>query len=105
MIGESGAIYSTSLIVVLILDYVAPAYCTIAYPAMEQIMGIAPTLIMVRVGLGKSFETWRYEDLSAIVAPACRPVHFTANNALSLTSVRVANRDPSRRVSAPTLGS
>ncbi|KAF8890433.1 hypothetical protein BD779DRAFT_1517608 [Infundibulicybe gibba] len=54
IILESGAIYSVSLMTLLIL------YCTksnaqyIAYDALAQIMGIVPTLIIVRVGLGVS---------------------------------------------------
>jgi len=51
---ESGAIYSVSLMTLLIL------YCSktnaqyIVYDALAQIMGIVPTLIIVRVGLGLS---------------------------------------------------
>ncbi|KAJ6590068.1 hypothetical protein DFH09DRAFT_1359084 [Mycena vulgaris] len=56
IIVESGAIYSLSLMTLLIL------YCSktnaqyIVYDAQAQIMGIVPTMIIVRVGLGVSTE-------------------------------------------------
>lgn len=52
IIIESGAIYSVCLFILLIL-YVTKANAQyIVYDSLAQIMGIVPTLIIVRVGLG-----------------------------------------------------
>ncbi|TFY71565.1 hypothetical protein EVG20_g1450 [Dentipellis fragilis] len=57
MIIESGAMWSISIVVFLITYFTAPNYHGIPGYAMQQLMGIAPTLIIVRVGLGKSIES------------------------------------------------
>ncbi|KAF7371121.1 hypothetical protein MSAN_00747300 [Mycena sanguinolenta] len=54
IILESGAIYSVSLMTLLILYCLKTNAQYIVYDALAQIMGIAPTLIIVRVGLGVS---------------------------------------------------
>ncbi|KAJ7478658.1 hypothetical protein B0H11DRAFT_1725913, partial [Mycena galericulata] len=56
IIIESGAIYSLSLITLLTLYCLRTNAQYIAYDAHSQIMGIVPTLIIVRVGLGISTE-------------------------------------------------
>ncbi|KAA1475697.1 hypothetical protein DENSPDRAFT_853169 [Dentipellis sp. KUC8613] len=57
MIIESGAMWSISIVVFLITFFTAPNYHGIPGFAMQQLMGIAPTLIIVRVGLGKGIES------------------------------------------------
>ncbi|TFY78484.1 hypothetical protein EWM64_g5527 [Hericium alpestre] len=56
MLIESGALFSASLVTSL-----ASAYASVNFDIAEvfvaMLMGIAPTLIIVRVGLGKGFET------------------------------------------------
>ncbi|KIJ35026.1 hypothetical protein M422DRAFT_212789 [Sphaerobolus stellatus SS14] len=52
IILESGAIYSVSQMTLLILYCVKTNAVFIVYDALAQIMGIVPTLIIVRVGLG-----------------------------------------------------
>ena len=52
VIIESGAIYSSSLVLMLILYTIKTHAERILYDAISQIVGIAPTLIIVRVGLG-----------------------------------------------------
>lgn len=54
IIIESGAIYSVSLLILLVLYCLQSNAQYIAYDALSQIMGIVPTLIIVRVGLGIS---------------------------------------------------
>jgi len=54
IIVESGAIYSVSLMTLLILYCLKTNAQYIVYDALAQIMGIVPTLIIVRVGLGVS---------------------------------------------------
>ncbi|KAA1472214.1 hypothetical protein DENSPDRAFT_166285 [Dentipellis sp. KUC8613] len=57
MLVESGMIYSSALIVQLIIQQTAAEYIGI-FPEIQSILsGIAPTLIIVRVGMGRSFET------------------------------------------------
>ncbi|KAF8634299.1 hypothetical protein AX17_004251 [Amanita inopinata Kibby_2008] len=54
IIVESGAIYSISLLILLVLYTIKSTSQYIVYDALAQIMGIVPTLIIVRVGLGVS---------------------------------------------------
>ncbi|KAF8999660.1 hypothetical protein BDQ17DRAFT_1195941, partial [Cyathus striatus] len=54
IILESGAIYSASLLTLLILYLLKTNAQFIVYDSVAQIMGIVPTLIIVRVGLGLS---------------------------------------------------
>ncbi|KAA1472246.1 hypothetical protein DENSPDRAFT_838460 [Dentipellis sp. KUC8613] len=63
MIIESGALYSVSLLVFIIVNVCIPTYVAIPNNAMQQIMGIAPVLIIVRVGLGKGIEG-AHEDMT-----------------------------------------
>ncbi|KAA1472233.1 hypothetical protein DENSPDRAFT_838440 [Dentipellis sp. KUC8613] len=56
VIVESGAIYSSGVIVSLVVYQAAPNYASISAYAVGPLIGIAPTLIIVRVGLGRSFE-------------------------------------------------
>ncbi|TFY59873.1 hypothetical protein EVG20_g7627 [Dentipellis fragilis] len=56
MIVESGAIYSSGVLISLIVNQTAPNYESISAFAIGPLIGIAPTLIIVRVGMGHSFE-------------------------------------------------
>jgi len=51
---ESGALYSAPLVLLLVLFSFDSVYAYIVYDALAQIMGLAPTIIIVRVGLGIS---------------------------------------------------
>ncbi|KAJ7160489.1 hypothetical protein C8R46DRAFT_370216 [Mycena filopes] len=55
---ESGVLYSATVLVFLILVTIAPTRISTPaiYQILAQIMGIAPTLIIVRVGLGVSVQ-------------------------------------------------
>ncbi|TFY74607.1 hypothetical protein EWM64_g9405 [Hericium alpestre] len=59
MVIESGALFSTSLVTSLASAY-ASANFDIAEVFVAMLMGIAPTLIIVRVGMGKGFDTVQY---------------------------------------------
>ncbi|EEB94640.1 hypothetical protein MPER_06512, partial [Moniliophthora perniciosa FA553] len=52
VIVESGALYSVSLLILLILFAMGNDAQIILFGCASQIVGIAPTLIIVRVGLG-----------------------------------------------------
>jgi hypothetical protein len=52
IIIESGAIYAISLLILLVLYTSKTNAQYIVYDALSQIMGIVPTLIIVRIGLG-----------------------------------------------------
>ncbi|TFY79660.1 hypothetical protein EWM64_g4349 [Hericium alpestre] len=72
--------YSVSLIVMVAVWFTAPLYMPIPEYAMRQIMGIAPTLIIVRLGLGKGVES-TIKQLSAsrmseVLTPASRGLSF-----------------------------
>ncbi|KAA1472215.1 hypothetical protein DENSPDRAFT_166339 [Dentipellis sp. KUC8613] len=56
MIVESGAIFSSGLIAALIAQQTAPDYSVIFTYAVNPLLGVAPTLIIVRVGMGYAFE-------------------------------------------------
>ncbi|TFY72243.1 hypothetical protein EVG20_g745 [Dentipellis fragilis] len=57
MLVESGMLYSSALIVQLIIQQTAAEYIGIFPEIQSMLSGIAPTLIIVRVGMGRSFET------------------------------------------------
>lgn len=63
---ESGAIYSLSLCTLLILYCQRTNAQYIAYDSLAQIMGIVPTMIIVRVGLGISTQDVTSYATSAI---------------------------------------
>ncbi|KDQ58344.1 hypothetical protein JAAARDRAFT_665086 [Jaapia argillacea MUCL 33604] len=56
MIIESGCIFSLSLLAYLIAVYRAPNWDAMLFNVASQIAGIAPALIIVRVGLGHATE-------------------------------------------------
>ncbi|KDQ57482.1 hypothetical protein JAAARDRAFT_207019 [Jaapia argillacea MUCL 33604] len=57
MIVESGAIYSTTLCVYLVMHLIWPSsFEMIAMGVANQIVGIVPTLIIVRVALGRTIQ-------------------------------------------------
>jgi hypothetical protein len=51
---ESGALYLAPLVILLVLFSLNLVSAYIVYAALAQIMGLAPTIIIVRVGLGIS---------------------------------------------------
>ncbi|KAJ7468285.1 hypothetical protein B0H11DRAFT_2197203 [Mycena galericulata] len=57
MILESGALYCTPGILYLIFLVIAPGSTMVIFAALAQIVGIAPTIIVVRVGLGRSVDS------------------------------------------------
>ncbi|TFY62832.1 hypothetical protein EVG20_g6554 [Dentipellis fragilis] len=57
LIVESGALWSSGLIAALIVHHTALQYAPIAGFTLNILLGIAPTLIIVRVGLGHAIET------------------------------------------------
>ncbi|PFH46945.1 hypothetical protein AMATHDRAFT_95755, partial [Amanita thiersii Skay4041] len=66
IIVESGAIYSISLLTLLVLYCVKSNAQYIVYDALAQIMGIVPTLIIVRVGLGVSTQAQQTYGVSTV---------------------------------------
>ncbi|KAJ7120252.1 hypothetical protein C8R44DRAFT_787846 [Mycena epipterygia] len=56
MILESGALYCTPGFIYIIFAAVAPDSTVVIMAVLAQIVGIAPTVIVVRVGLGDSVE-------------------------------------------------
>ncbi|KAJ6562325.1 hypothetical protein B0H19DRAFT_1259910 [Mycena capillaripes] len=57
MILESGALYCTPGILYLILLGIRRSSTQVIFAALAQIVGIAPTIIVVRVGLGSSVDS------------------------------------------------
>ncbi|KAJ6449753.1 hypothetical protein C8R45DRAFT_1114472 [Mycena sanguinolenta] len=57
MILESGALYVTPGIVYLIQVGVRPSSSQVTFAMLAQIVGIAPTIIVVRVGMGNSVDS------------------------------------------------
>ncbi|KAJ6585843.1 hypothetical protein B0H19DRAFT_1228090 [Mycena capillaripes] len=57
MILESGALYCTPGILYLIFLSIRPSSTQVIFAALAQIVGIAPTIMVVRVGLGKSVDS------------------------------------------------
>jgi hypothetical protein len=57
MILESGALYVTPGIVYLIQVGVRPSSTQVTFAMLAQIVGIAPTIIVVRVGMGNSVDS------------------------------------------------
>ncbi|KAA1472252.1 hypothetical protein DENSPDRAFT_169826 [Dentipellis sp. KUC8613] len=56
MIIESGAILAAFFLVTFVSYFVAPLYLITSNGATLQLVGIVPVLIIIRVGLGSSFE-------------------------------------------------
>jgi len=56
MILESGALYCTPGILYLIFLGIRPSSTQVIFAALAQVVGIAPTIIVVRVGLGNSVD-------------------------------------------------
>ncbi|KAF7292523.1 hypothetical protein MKEN_01476700 [Mycena kentingensis (nom. inval.)] len=71
MILESGALYVTPALLYLILYAAERASTQIIFATLAQIVGIAPTIIVVRVGLGSSITSPRdvEESVMDIRAP------------------------------------
>ncbi|KAF7335160.1 hypothetical protein MSAN_02349100 [Mycena sanguinolenta] len=57
MILESGALYVAPSIIYLILVAVRPVPSQVIFAMLAQIVGIAPTIIVVRVGMGNSVDS------------------------------------------------
>jgi len=57
MILESGALYVTPGLLYLIFVGIRPSSTQVIFAALAQIVGIAPTIIVVRVGLGSSVDS------------------------------------------------
>ncbi|KAA1472253.1 hypothetical protein DENSPDRAFT_838472 [Dentipellis sp. KUC8613] len=80
MVIESGALYSLSLLIFLIVNVLSPTYLAIPNNAMQQLMGIAPTLIIVRVGMNKGVEASRdmprFSNVDELLTPASHTAHF-----------------------------
>ncbi|KAA1472290.1 hypothetical protein DENSPDRAFT_171815 [Dentipellis sp. KUC8613] len=79
LVVESGALYAAVLLIVVITWYTSPTNIVIPQNAMHQVLGIAPTLIFVRVGLGHSFEHQYILSLGHIgdaLTPASRGLKF-----------------------------
>ncbi|TFY72244.1 hypothetical protein EVG20_g744 [Dentipellis fragilis] len=81
MIVESGAIFSSGLIATLIVQQTAPDYSVIFTYAVNPLLGIAPTLIIVRVGMGHAFEV---THVAAFQSTLLRAGTWTAPTALTL---------------------
>ncbi|KAJ7692921.1 hypothetical protein B0H17DRAFT_1179207 [Mycena rosella] len=57
IILESGVLYCTPGLLYLIFLAVSPASTVVIFAALAQVVGIAPTIIVVRVGLGDSVDS------------------------------------------------
>jgi len=57
MILESGALYCTPGLLYLIVLAIRPSATQVIFAALAQVVGIAPTIIVVRVGLGDSVDS------------------------------------------------
>ncbi|KAJ7215099.1 hypothetical protein B0H12DRAFT_358545 [Mycena haematopus] len=57
MILESGAVYCTPGLLYLIFLGIRPSSTQVIFAALAQVVGIAPTIIVVRVGLGNSVDS------------------------------------------------
>ncbi|KAK7042125.1 hypothetical protein R3P38DRAFT_305829 [Favolaschia claudopus] len=57
MILESGALYCTPGFLYLILFAIRPSATQVIFASLAQIVGIAPTIIVVRVGMGNAVES------------------------------------------------
>ncbi|KAJ7179785.1 hypothetical protein C8R46DRAFT_1074664 [Mycena filopes] len=66
MILESGALFCTPGLLYLIFFAIRPSSTQVIFAALAQIVGIAPTIIVVRVGLGNSVDS--VESFRASVA-------------------------------------
>ncbi|TFY65914.1 hypothetical protein EVG20_g5181 [Dentipellis fragilis] len=73
---ESGAIYCIPLIIDVIVSFAKPALSSLPNGISSQFMGIAPTLIIVRVGMGKEIRmptaSMHLSNVSEILTPASR---------------------------------
>ncbi|KAI3621025.1 hypothetical protein WG66_013373 [Moniliophthora roreri] len=84
VIVESGALYSASLFILLILYSTNNHAQLILYNCTSQIVGIAPTLIIVRVGLGLSSQ----DNLATIATSRLRHRLTDSGNARNPEAVR-----------------
>ncbi|KAJ7628903.1 hypothetical protein FB45DRAFT_919503 [Roridomyces roridus] len=57
MILESGALYVTPGVLYLMFMGIAPSSTVVIFAALAQIVGIAPTIIVLRVGRGKTVDS------------------------------------------------
>ncbi|KAA1472231.1 hypothetical protein DENSPDRAFT_838436 [Dentipellis sp. KUC8613] len=71
---ESGAIYSSGLIIALIVRQTTSKYWGIFSSSVSPLLGIAPTLIIVRVGMGRSFDTTDASVVDSTPIPKTGPV-------------------------------
>ncbi|KDQ52178.1 hypothetical protein JAAARDRAFT_62112 [Jaapia argillacea MUCL 33604] len=68
MLSESGAAFALSLVLYLIVTEVAPTWNAIFFSVAIQVAGIAPTLIIVRVGQSQAAEQTTMEPRNVRVA-------------------------------------
>ncbi|TBU38076.1 hypothetical protein BD309DRAFT_972652 [Dichomitus squalens] len=99
IIIESGAIYSASLMTLLILYCQQTNAQYIVYDALAQIMGIVPTLIVVRVGLGVSTQdittygtTGRLGNTQSSGRTFALPMRFRQNTDMEATTYELESR-------------
>ncbi|KAF7324548.1 hypothetical protein MKEN_00496000 [Mycena kentingensis (nom. inval.)] len=86
MVIESGALYCINVLVVVIAETVAPArnevVTEVFWGSLSQIMNIAPLLIIVRVGMGRTNEESANKSLYS------RSLHFRTENRSTVMSQR-----------------
>ncbi|KAF8558178.1 hypothetical protein OG21DRAFT_1504555 [Imleria badia] len=93
LIIESGALYLLFQLVFVILFAIGnPAEAILAVMAV-QVYGIAPTLIIIRVGLGISSENTSGSVLSTRIKWIARRAHDTGTSATNYTDGLVTNTD------------
>ncbi|KAA1467285.1 hypothetical protein DENSPDRAFT_832302 [Dentipellis sp. KUC8613] len=87
---ESGLPYSISIIIYFITYFRAPVFTIIPQSAMQQFMGIAPTLVLVRIGMGSSFDTSPVSlgDVPRDAANRTLTLHFAERNTFTVASAQ-----------------
>ncbi|KAJ7671267.1 hypothetical protein DFH06DRAFT_112681 [Mycena polygramma] len=81
IIVESGAIYAMSLLTLLVLYCLKSGVQYIMFDVQAQIMGIVPTMIIVRVGLGASTQDTMMGASNARVPPSATTARLALNRA------------------------
>ncbi|TFY53036.1 hypothetical protein EVG20_g10298 [Dentipellis fragilis] len=87
---ESGLPYSISIIIYFITYFRAPVFTIIPQSAMQQFMGIAPTLVLVRIGMGSSFDTSPVSlgDVPHDAANRTMTLHFAERDTFTIASTQ-----------------
>ncbi|TFY56435.1 hypothetical protein EVG20_g8923 [Dentipellis fragilis] len=100
---ETGSLLSFALIALLIMALTVPRFVIVPTVLAQQFVGIAPTLIIVRVGLGRSVDTQPTCENGANQPPLCTLIQRKATAAFAEYSDDV-EQNPGRFRCVPCSG-